>query len=330
MRKQITLFNFTMVLMLLLQTHNGICQSYTFDKSGWITNGSVYSNAYDTAHNTLYLGGEFRVIGPYEPYGAYLDTLAGQPMPGDHPNGWVKACISDEAGGWFIGGQFTKVGDSIRNNVAHLDANGKVTGDLSGLGGISAIFALEKKDDTLIIGAAFSWLGIHKKYGAVLNTNDWQCLPNFPEPDSNVLASISDGAGGLYIGGLFKKVGDSVRHNIAHINSAGQVTSWNPVSAFALKDTILYVGGEFDTIAGMTRNHLAAVKVNNGAVLPWDPNMNNRVNSLQVKGNIIYASGEFTTVGDSARHSLAAIDANSSLATNWNPNSTSYEPEVAV
>lgn len=78
--------------------------------------------AKDTTNGIVYLGGQFSYIGPYEPFGTQIDSATGIPdFTNAKPNSLVQATCSDGNGGWYIGGDFTKVGDSIRKHIAHID-----------------------------------------------------------------------------------------------------------------------------------------------------------------------------------------------------------------
>jgi hypothetical protein len=75
-----------------------------------------------------------------------------------------------------------------------------------------------------------------------------------------------------------------------------------------------YMGGEF---TGMTppgggtavaRNHVAAVDMTTGALLPWNPNANGNVYALVANGSNVFLGGTFTTVHGSTYKNLAEVD----------------------
>src|SRR5262249_39871025 len=66
------------------------------------------------------------------------------------------------------------------------------------------------------------------------------------------------------------------RYGVLAIDSTGAVTGWHPegvgrVWALALKDSVLYVGGEFATIAGSVRPNLAGLTITHLNVPPSPP-----------------------------------------------------------
>jgi len=73
----------------------------------------------------------------------------------------------------------------------------------------------------------------------------------------------------------------------------------------------------------VTRNRLAAIDAATGAVTgavtPWNPGANGRVNDLAMSGDIIYVGGEFWEIGGEARNRLAAIDAATGAVNPWDP-----------
>src|ERR1051325_2758352 len=100
-------------------------------KDFYVTNGPVYATV--LVGNTLYLGGSFSQLGPSTGGGIPVDTATAAVVTGFprvSANGVpsaVNAVVSDGAGGWYIGGSFTTVGDVPRANLAHVLANNTVS-----------------------------------------------------------------------------------------------------------------------------------------------------------------------------------------------------------
>jgi hypothetical protein len=147
---------------------------------------------------------------------------------------------------------------------------------------------------------------------------------NFAKPNGTVRAAAPDGSGGWYIGGEFTEVSGISRSRLAHINAAGEVTSWNPdadniVHTIDTDGTLVYVGGTFLNVGGEPRNRLASIDAGTGAVTAWNPNANNIVFSIAVSGNTVYVGGQFTTMGADTRNRIAAFDAATGEIKTWNP-----------
>src|SRR5438477_8612133 len=165
------------------------------------------------------------------------------------------------------------------------------------------------------IGGDFSFIGPRSGLGAPIGTDGHPAAP-FPEvsgPTSadgsppEVDAVAPDGSGGWYIGGSFSFAGGSAHANLAHISPSGAVDdSFNAntngtVRAIAVATAgktdagNVYVGGDFTSINGLTRQHAAAVDATTGAPnSTWKPDPDGSVYALAES----YASlGEGTPAG---------------------------------
>jgi len=91
------------------------------------------------------------------------------------------------------------------------------------------------------------------------------------------------------------------------------------VNAIVTKGDTAYIGGDFTTVGGLNRNHLAAIFIKTGVVLNWDPNADQSVTSLAINGNVIYVGGFIAKIGGQDRTAIAAIDAITGVVMNWNP-----------
>ncbi|MBK9779413.1 MAG: sortase [Anaerolineales bacterium] len=166
-------------------------------------------------------------------------------------------------------------------------------------------------------------------------------LPNMPTANDPIITIVPDGAGGVYIGGLFTQLtpaggGPAVTRNyIARINADGSINPWNPnannwVLSLAVSGLTVYASGDFTNIGGQARNRIAALDVTTGLATPWNPNASSRVSALAVSGTTVYAGGQFTTIGGQTRNYIAALDATTGLATAWNPNANNHLYALAV
>jgi len=122
-----------------------------------VTNGPVLAIA--RTASTVYIGGEFSYVGPYTGGFVPISASTGQPV-GVFPrvNGFVYACVPDGAGGWFIGGEFTKVGGVGRNNIAHIRADGSVDTAWNPNAN-NRVFALAISGSTVYAGGQFWSIG---------------------------------------------------------------------------------------------------------------------------------------------------------------------------
>jgi hypothetical protein len=119
-----------------------------------------------------------------------------------------------------------------------------------------------------------------------------------------------------------------MRNHIAALSAAtGAATAWNPdaggasftgVFALAVSGSTVYVGGDFTSIGGQTRNCIAALDAATGVATAWNPNAAGRVLALAVSGSTVYAGGGFAHVGGETRKSFAQFDfPRPSVAKDW-------------
>jgi outer membrane protein assembly factor BamB len=90
------------------------------------------------------------------------------------------------------------------------------------------------------------------------------------------------------------------------------------VETVVISGSTAYLGGEFTSVrpsgdavgtGEVARNHAAAVNLETGALLPWDPEANNTVQTIAVSGSTVYLGGTFGTVGGKTHARVAAVDA---------------------
>lgn len=288
--------------------------------------------------DTLYFGGNFTRIYPPEissKNGAQINLTNGS-VNGNipKPNGVINSVISDGVGGWYIGGIFNKVGDSIRNNIAHINALGIVSSQFSNakgfdgnLNGLQAkVTSLFLNNNKLYVGGKFTNYGYFKQYGALLNNIDSTFSKQFPDPNGIVYTSVPDGLGGWFIGGNFTMVGDSTRTNIAQIDSNGMVTSFNPNANGIIKKiqkvgNDLLVCGSFTSIGGQTKFYLASLNVISGLANTFNGAIGGIVNNFAISGNSIFIGGTFTSIASTSRNRIAALNLTTAALLTWNPNS---------
>jgi len=91
----------------------------------WITNGPVY--AIVSAEDIVYIGGDFTYVSPCTGSGVSISEATGiASQPYLRINGAVLAVVADGSGGWYIGGEFTRVAGIERNHIAHILPDGSL------------------------------------------------------------------------------------------------------------------------------------------------------------------------------------------------------------
>ncbi|MGY1594183.1 PKD domain-containing protein, partial [Geodermatophilus sp. SYSU D00708] len=86
----------------------------------------------------------------------------------------------------------------------------------------------------------------------------------------------------------------------------------------------IYVGGDFTTVDGVARGHVAAFETATGRLVTgFAPTINKPVYSLLATKTTVYAGGDFTTAGGQTRTRLASFNATTGALTAWAPTANS-------
>ena len=118
----------------------------------------------------------------------------------------------------------------------------------------------------------------------------------------------------VFVGGdLTEPSGGAGRTNLLAIDrQTGNLTSWAPnpdrsVYALLIRNSKLYVGGDYQNISGQVRLRLAAYDVNTLALTNWNPGSDGQVLTLAYSPGTIWAGGTFGSIGGSNRPAVASI-----------------------
>lgn len=303
------------------------------DTTLWVTGPGSTVLTVARSGTTLFIGGNFRSVGPSTGAGVPVDQIRGLPL-GRYPRvgGGVEAVIADGAGGWFIGGRFAGVGGLPRWNLAHIRADGSVDSWAPNADG--AVFALALRGSVLYVGGRFNNIaGKARAHLAAFDVATGMLTEWAPEANGYVYEIFAPGDT-IYVGGGFGIIGGESRPCIAALDSkTGRATSWNPkaddaVSAFALRGRTLYVSGAFYNIGGRFRRFLAELSLDSDSASTWNMNVDQSppnwlfppgVAELKIAGDRLYVGGRFTTIGGQQRNGLAAIDLQTRSVTAWAP-----------
>jgi hypothetical protein len=280
-----------------------VAQQSTLQRNYPVVDGVVSKILIDSANNRMYLGGNFQGVGQNIKNGTLLDSIQGKGYFHIYePNASVYQAISDGKNGWYLAGDFTKLGDSARAHIAHIDSNGIPTQKFFDIGFNGLVKDLKLVGDTLLALGNFSTYGkqILTSAGSINNTGD--NYVGFPEPSGYYNCAVADGNGGWFLGGSFTKVGNTVRKNLAHINAQGEVTAWNPVTdgvvfTMAVYNNQVYVGGMFSSVNGIARNKLASIDKQLASLTSWNPDIRSdlyTVTKLHLIGNKLYVLHQAT------------------------------------
>ena len=109
--------------------------------------------------------------------------------------------------------------------------------------------------------------------------------------------------------------------------STGVMTSWAPslnlqAKAIAVSPdgTRVYVGGDFTSADGQSRDRIAAYSTATGALIStFSPSFSGQVRTIVATNSTVYVGGDFTKVNGNWRIRLAAINAANGALLGWNP-----------
>ncbi len=88
----------------------------------------------------------------------------------------------------------------------------------------------------------------------------------------------------------------------------------NTVRDMVVVGNTAYIGGSFTALTSatggttVTRNHVAAIDMTTGNVLPWNPNVTGTVYSILPSGSNVYLGGSFTAVGGATHKNIALVN----------------------
>ncbi|MDZ7625552.1 MAG: T9SS type A sorting domain-containing protein [Ignavibacteriaceae bacterium] len=156
--------------------------------------------------------------------------------------------------------------------------------------------------------------------------------------------AVSSTGDTIFVGGEFHFTGNgnfsTPRNGLAAYHKNGTLLDWNPdpgsyIFSLVIKDTILYVGGNFGNISGTSRNRLAAFSLTDMSLTAWNPDVNSgtaiKSIAVSVTGDTVYAGGTFDKVnGGTTRNYLASFNSSDGSVTAWDPNLNNIASALAL
>ncbi len=240
--------------------------------------------------------------------------------------GTVRAVVVQDDGKIIIGGDFTEVNGTARNNIARLDSAGNLdtsfTADIGG-GGITKMLKLP--DGSIIIGGNFTTVnGVSRNLLAKISANGVLDTTANISANGTVIYALEREpvSGKIYVGGIASQFGGLAMNNAARLNADGKSVdptfsvSFPGVGAFAFQTDGKIVVGHSTGIARISAGGTVDPTLNFGTG-SWV-----NILAVQTDGKILMG-GFFTNINGTPRNRLARLNRNGTLDTTFNPNVTS-------
>jgi uncharacterized delta-60 repeat protein len=274
----------------------------------------------------ILIAGDFNAVnGIMRPRIARLEAnLALDPMfyTGEGPDGEVFSVVMDR-NNIFLTGAFQHIGDANLSGVARLDAEGRVDPTFQTGGGTDGpvlAAALVDKDKILIGGNFHNYHGTGRFYMcAILGSGKVSGIYRRHVRGGPVRVIVLQPDGKILIAGEFEALHNTRFKGIARLNPSGTVDAgFNPgagvdrtVETIAVqKDGKILIGGDFTSVDGVPRDHLARLNPDGSLDSAFDPRgfgAGVRKVLVQPDGRILVA-GQFTSVEGVSRAKLARLN----------------------
>jgi hypothetical protein len=326
------------------QTRNGLAKvaGTTGGDLGWIPNptfggGGGLILAIEVSGNSVYAGGVFTNIGGQGRNNlASLSATSGNALPGFAPNpDDVVLSLALSGTTIYVGGDFDNIAGQPRSTLAQLDAaTGALTTFDANLVATDSVRALSVSGPDLFLGGFLTSVGGQPRT-AMAKVNGTTGLvssfePNIGDFDATVSVKTLAVVGtSVYAGGDISFVNRVTRHGIAALDPDGVPTSFNPdaglagpnifndVSAIAVRDNDIYLGGNFTSMGGQPRNRIAKVSTDGTLDPNFNPNATGGnipgIDTIVVTSTDVYVGGDFSTIGGQPRLDLARLNPSTGL-----------------
>jgi trimeric autotransporter adhesin len=322
------------------QTRHGLAkvEATTGGDLGWIPDptfngGGGLIFAIEAAGSSIYVGGVFTNIGGQpRTHLASLSATNATASAAFAPNPTDAVFALALSGtNLYVGGDFDRIAGQPRPTLARLDAtNGALSPFDAQLLGTDAVRALAVSGPDLFIGGFLTSVGgqprraLAKVSAATGALGSFDASVGSPSDTSVAVKVLAVNGPNLYAGGNFSFVNTVTRHGIAALDADGVPTAFNPdagpggpntfndVSAIAVTDNAVYLGGNFTSMGGRPRNRIAKVRLDGTLDLAFNPNATGGnipgVDTIVVTSTDVYAGGDFSTIGNAPRIDLARLN----------------------
>lgn len=291
----------------------------------WIPDGNTLALCVDEVHETVYIGGDFKQVGPPTAFGCVVSSTSGEPqMEFARPNHAVQQALPIPGGGWFIRGYFDHVGGQSRPFVARLNEDGTVDPWAPGFNGNVQEILLS--GNVLYVAGEFTQVnGVERLGLAAVDAVTGALLP-FDAHVNGPVGRIRKSGNRLFLGGQFTELGGQPRQGLGAVDPiSGAVGPWSPtmtgmLQSMAAEGGLIYLSGSFEEIGGATNVRLAVLDTTVGTAAPWAPTVDGYVYDMEIANGQVYMAGVFTHVNGAVRNRLASFQMTNGSLTAFDPN----------
>ena len=322
----------------------------TLTKYPEVIDGSVRTIAVDEEMDRIYLSGDFTQLRKNDaPFRRFFTSFS---VDGAELNeaelieatpevdGTVRDIISDGSGGKFITGEFTKVGNFDRQNIAHINADNQVTALNLDIDGTVYDVHLDAERDVLYIAGEFNTVnGVERKNIFAIDYSSYEILPFNPNVN-DLVYDIEQRNDTIFIAGQFYEVGEESKFSIVYDPETqealdkGPVTNNNVTAAVPDGNGGWFIAGRFSSVKDSARTRIAQID-QNGNPTAWNASVIRtlgvtRIRSLHLHEGYLYVGGYFNEVNGEFRNNAAKLDASTGDLMPWSPDPNDDVWEIGI
>jgi len=293
--------------------------------TSWNPNASGGVSALAVVADKIIVGGNYTSLnGISHANLAAVDTVSGTMVPSSAWNATAGGAVNAMmvlGNRLYLGGSFGNVNGTPRGGLAAINKNTgallpwRPTMDQSG------IYSFASSGSLVFTSGFFTQVyGQPRNYAAAFDTTTDSLTAWNPSP-SYLCWSLASQNGVVYLGGGFTTVGGVTRKSIAAVDTAKGALFNNFNANFNLQLNVnaiqpigsqIIIGGQFEQIDTLTREQLAYLDANTGAVSSWSSNINNNIGSgtvysLALAPHTLLVGGEIISILNFPQQNLAVL-----------------------
>ncbi len=269
-----------------------VLNPWTPDPSGVILCLATYGS-------DLYIGGDFNSIDSLPRSGIIHYTMPGyQPGSMNVPIDGPVRTILRSGSRLYFGGLFSDAGGTPRDNLAAINLmTNTVDSFFCHVNG--TVNSIELYSDKLYVGGYFTTArGLPRSRIVRTDTTNGAPDPFWTPSFDDGIYSLQVVSGNVYAGGWFSSVNGIPRNNLAVVNNAGILQSYDPspgssVKTLYRKNDTLLAGGYFTSFAAQFAPATAGINVNGNTPIAFSPGTDSLVSCFYLNGSDVFLGGAY-------------------------------------